>query len=252
MNPTNNFLKEEFIFPVMEKLSIIIPVFNEKKTILEVIKKIKQIKIKNVAKEIIIVDDFSTDGTRSILKNIKGDYVKIFLHKTNMGKGSAIRTALKHATGTIISIQDADLEYDPKNIIKLIVPILHGNSKVVYGSRFIGKRMVLVAKNKTPLPLHWIGNRGLTFLTNLLYFNSITDMETGCKVFRKKIIDGIKLKATRFDFEPEITAKILKKGYNIKEIPIDFNPRTFKEGKKITWRDGVKAAYFLIKYRFFD
>lgn len=236
----------------MEKLSIIVPVYNEKNTILKVIKIVKKIRIKNVDKEIIIVDDFSTDGTRNTLKNIKDNSIKIFFHKINMGKGAAIRTALKRATGAIISIQDADLEYNPRDVLRVIKPILDGRSKVVYGSRFIGKKIVLAGKNKTLLPLHWIGNRGLTFLTNLLYFNSITDMETGCKVFRKEVINNIKLKATRFDFEPEITAKILRKGYKIKEVPIDFRPRTFNEGKKITWKDGIKAAYYLVKYRFFD
>ena len=169
-----------------------------------------------------------------------------------MGKGAAIRTALEHSTGDIISIQDADFEYDPQNIVKLIKPILDGTSNVVYGSRFLGKKLVLFGKEKTKLPLHWIGNRGLTFLTNLLYFNSITDMETCCKVFKKNVIKNIKLNARRFDFEPEITAKILKSGYKIKEIPVDFKPRTFEEGKKITWRDGIKAAYYLLKYRFMN
>ncbi|MDP3766168.1 MAG: glycosyltransferase family 2 protein [Nanoarchaeota archaeon] len=236
----------------MEKISVIVPVYNEEKTILEVIKGIREIKVKNASKEIIIIDDFSTDGTRAILKKIKGNFTKIFYHKKNMGKGAAIRTALKHATGTIIAIQDADLEYSPKNIANLIVPILDGSSEVVYGSRFRGKKLMLSGKSKTPLPLHWIGNRVLTLITNLLYFSSITDMETGNKIFKKGVIKGITLKATRFDFEPEITAKILKRGCKIKELPIDFNPRSFEEGKKITWRDGIKAAYYLLKYRFFD
>ena len=236
----------------MQKLSIIIPVFNEESTISEIINKAKRVKIENVQKEFLIVDDFSTDETRNILKKIKDSSVKIFYHKRNMGKGAAIRTALGHARGSIIAIQDADLEYEPSDIAKAVKPIIDGSFDVVYGSRLLGKKLVLFGKNKTPLPLHWIGNRGLTLLTNLLYFNSITDMETGCKVFKTDVIKGIKLKATRFDFEPEITAKILKKGYKIKEIPINFNPRTPKEGKKITWKDGIKAACYLIKYRFFD
>jgi len=233
----------------MLKLSIIIPVYNEEKTIERVVDKVKKVRISNVSKEIIIVDDFSTDNTRNILKNIKGKPVKVFYHEKNMGKGAAIRTALENADGGIISIQDADLEYNPQNIAKLIKPILDGNADVVYGSRFLGKKLVFSGNKKTKLPLHWIGNRGLTFLTNLIYSASITDMETGCKVFKKNVIKGIRLKANRFDFEPEITAKILKKGYKIKEISIDFNPRTFQEGKKITWKDGIKAAYYLLKYR---
>ena len=236
----------------MQKLSIIIPVYNEKNTILKVISNVKKLKIKNITKEIILVDDCSTDGTKDFLKKFNDKIIKIFYHTKNMGKGASIRTALQHSTGNIIVIQDADLEYDTKNIIKLIKPILNDSSDVVYGPRFVGKKLVLFGKNKTLLPLHLIGNRLLTFLTNILYFNSITDMETGCKIFKKSVIEGMKLRANRFDFEPEITAKILKRGYKIKEIPINFNPRTFKEGKKITWRDGIMAAYYLLKYRFFD
>ena len=236
----------------MERLSIIIPAYNEEKTILNVIKKVKEVKIGDVVKEIIVVDDCSRDNTKNILSKIKDKSVKILYHKKNMGKGAAIRTALEHSTGGIISIQDADLEYDPKNVVKLVQPILRGKSDVVYGSRFLGKKVSFFGLRKIPIPLHWIGNRGLTFITNLLYNGSITDMETGCKVFRKSVVNRMKLKAKRFDFEPEITAKILKRGYKIKEIPIDFKPRSFNEGKKITWRDGIKAAYYLLKYRFFD
>lgn len=240
----------------MEKLSVmlsvIVPVYNEEKTILDVVREIRETEIKNVPKEIIIVDDFSTDRTREALKQIKGSSVRIFYHNKNMGKGAAIRRALKHAKGTIIAIQDADMEYSPKNIAKLIEPILNGDSDVVYGSRFVGKKLMLAGKSRTILPLHWVGNKALTLFTNLLYSSSITDMETGNKVFKKRVLNDIKLKAERFDFEPEITAKILKKGYKIREIPIDFNPRSFEEGKKITWKDGIKAAYCLLKYRFFD
>lgn len=236
----------------MVKLSVIIPVYNEEKTIKKVIDKIKKVQLKNITKEIIVVDDCSQDNTKNMLKKANDNSLKVFYHKKNMGKGAAIRTALKHSTGDIISIQDADLEYNPKNIIKLINPIVNGDADVVYGSRFLGKRLILFGKNKTVLPLHWIGNHCLTFLTNILYSSSITDMETGCKVLKKEVIKNISLKATRFDFEPEITAKILRKGYKIKELSISFNPRTFDEGKKITWIDGIKAAYYLLKYRLFD
>ena len=236
----------------MVKLSILIPVYNEEKTLQKVIEDVKKISIKDVDKEIIIVDDFSADGTRGILKKIKDKSIKIFYHERNMGKGAAIRTAISNCDGDIISIQDADLEYKPEYIAQAVKPILDKSADVVYGSRFIGKKLSLLGKNKTPLPSHWIGNRGLTFITNILYLSSITDMETGCKVFSKEVIKNIRLKSTRFDFEPEITAKILKKKYRIKEIPIDFSPRTADEGKKITWRDGIKAAYYLVKYRFFD
>ena len=236
----------------MHKLSVIVPVYNEEKTLLSVLEDIKKISIKDVSKEIIIVDDYSVDGTKSLLRKIREDYIKIFYHQKNMGKGAAIRTALNHAKGDIVAIQDADLEYDPKNIEKLIWPIIEGKADVVYGPRFAGKSLKLFGKNKTIMPTHLIGNKVLTFLTNLLYFSSLTDMETGCKLFKKSVLERIKLKGNRFDFEPEITAKILKKGFKIKEMPIDFNPRTFKEGKKITWRDGIKAAYYLVKYRFSD
>ena len=236
----------------MEKLSIIIPVYNEEKTIFKVIQGVKKVKIKDIGKEIITVDDCSTDNTINILKKINDKSIRVFYHKKNMGKGAAIRTALGHCKGSIISVQDADLEYDPRNIIKLIQPILNKQYDVVYGSRFLGRKMVLFGRNKTILPMHWIGNRCLTYMANLLYLNSITDMETGCKVFRKEVVEGMKLKSKRFDFEPEITAKILKRGYRIKELPIRFNPRTHSEGKKIIWKDGIKAAYYLIKYRFFD
>ena len=231
----------------MTKLSIIVPVYNEEKTISEVIKKAKKTKI-SYAKEIIIVDDFSTDNTRNILKKIKDKSVKIFYHTKNMGKGAAIRTGLQNSTGEIILIQDADLEYNPDEYEKLLKPIIENKAMVVYGSR-----VEAIRKNiKNMYKLHYIGNLFLTLITNMLYGTRITDMETGYKVFRRDVIKDINLKANRFDFEPEITAKILRKGYKIYEVPIRFVGRKFEEGKKITWVDGVKAAYYLIKYRFID
>lgn len=230
------------------KLSIIIPVYNEEKTILEIINRIKREKLGNIKKEIIIIEDFSTDSTKKILSRLKDNSLKIYYHKKNQGKGSAIRTGLKYATGDIILIQDADLEYDPKEYKKLLRPILQNKAKVVYGSR-----LEVIRKNlKKMYKLHYIGNLFLTFLTNLLYGADITDMETGYKVFKKDVIKNIKLRSKRFDFEPEVTAKILKKGYKIKEVPISFAGRKFNEGKKITWKDGVKALFYLIKYRFID
>ena len=232
----------------MKKLSIIIPVYNEEKTISEIINKVKKAKLGNIIKEIIVIDDSSTDNTKKILSKIKDKKIKIFFHQKNQGKGCAIRTGLNHATGDIILIQDADLEYDPKEYQKLLAPILENKTKVVYGSRLERIRKDL----KNMYKLHYIGNIFLTITTNLLYGAKITDMETGYKVFRKEVIDNIRLKAKRFDFEPEITAKMLKRGYKIKEVPIDFLARKFDEGKKITWRDGLKALYYLIKYRFTD
>ena len=230
------------------KLSIIIPAYNEEKTILKVINKVKSQRIGKLRKEIVVVDDFSQDGTGKILSGIKSKDIKIFFHKKNMGKGAAIRTALSNAAGDIILIQDADLEYSPKEYPGLLKPILKNEAKVVYGSRLESIRKNL----KNMYKLHYFGNVFLTVMTNALYGAKITDMETGYKVFRKEVIKGMKLKARRFDFEPEITSKILKRGYRIKEVNIDFMGRKFSEGKKITWVDGFKAIYYLIKYRFVD
>jgi glycosyltransferase involved in cell wall biosynthesis len=232
----------------MQKLSIIIPVYNEKNTILKILDKVKKADTLSLSKDIIIVDDFSEDGTREILKNIRDKKIKISCHNENRGKGSAIRTGLKLATGDIVLIQDADLEYDPDDYKKLLKPIVEGKAKVVYGSRFEA-----IKKNLSKMyKLHYIGNLFLTFVTNILYGVKISDMETCYKVFKKEVVKDIKLKAARFDFEPEITAKILKKGYDIHEVPIRFYGRKFDEGKKITWIDGIKAVYFLVKYRFSD
>jgi len=225
------------------KLSIIIPTYNEKKTLLKLLKKVEKVNIGKITKEIIIVDDFSTDGTRDLLKNIKKH--KIFYHTKNKGKGSAIRTALKHITGDIIIIQDADLEYDPNEYPKLLKPILEGETKVVYGSRFM-------KKHNPKYKLYYLGNIFLSIFARILYARKITDMETCYKVFKREVFDNIKLKAKRFDFEPEITAKIIKKGYKIIEVSIQYQCRDFKEGKKISWRDGVKAIWCLFKYRFID
>ena len=232
----------------MIKLSVIIPAYNEEKTIKKTIDKVKNTKLRNISKEIIVVDDCSNDGTRKILENIGDKSLKIIYHKKNMGKGSAILRGLKDAAGDIILIQDADLEYDPKEYKRLLKPIIENKSKVVYGSRFNSIRKNL----KKMYKLHYIGNLFLTFMTNLLYGVKITDMETGYKVFTRDVIKNMTLKANRFDFEPEITAKIIKRGYKIYEVPISFKGRKFDEGKKITWVDGVKAAYYLIKYRFSD
>lgn len=230
------------------KLSIIIPAYNEEKNILKVLNNVKKVNLGKITKEIIIVDDFSTDSTRKILSKLKDKSTKIFFHQKNQGKGAAIRTGLKHTTGGIITIQDADLEYNPEEYPKLLKPILENKTKVVYGSRLAAIKMNL----KKMYKLHYLGNIFLTIMTNILYGAKITDMETCYKVFRREVIENIKLKAKRFDFEPEITAKILKKGYKIIEIPISFVGRTFNEGKKITWRDGIKALYYLVKYRFVD
>lgn len=227
------------------KLSIIMPVYNEEKTIGEILKRIKKVPL-NIEKEIIVVDDSSLDSTKNILKKIDDKNINIIYHDKNQGKGAAVRTGLKHATGDIIIIQDADLEYSPEEYPNLIQPILDGKTEVVYGSRFKGR---MTGPN---LFSHVYGNKILTLITKLLYFHNVSDMETCYKVFKKEVLKDIDLKAKRFDFEPEITAKIIKKGYKIYEVPITYKSRLFDEGKKITWKDGIKALYYLIKYRFMD
>ena len=233
------------------KLTVIIPVYNERKTIKTIINAVSKVKLA-IDKEIVIIDDHSTDGTDKVLAKIKQKNVRIFRHAKNQGKGMAIRTGLSKAKGDLIIIQDADLEYDPKSYPALIKPILDGETRVVYGSRFMGNTLKMVGKHKTILPHHLIGNKLLTWATNLLYGRWISDMETCYKVFRRDCIDNIKLKSKKFDFEPEVTAKLLKSGEKIIEIPITYSPRGFEEGKKINWRDGLMALWTLIKYRLVD
>ena len=225
------------------KLSVIMPVYNEKDTIEEILRRVRSV---NIDKEIIVVDDFSTDGTREILQQLAdGGDLRVIFHPKNRGKGAAIRTALEHAAGDIIIIQDADLEYDPAEYRRVIRPILKGRAKVVYGSRFLGE-------HKAMYFWHQVGNKLLTLVTNVLYDTTLTDMETCYKAFLADVIKPIKLRANRFDFEPEITAKVLKRGHRIYEVPISYAGREFHEGKKISWKDGVVALYCLIKYRFVD
>ena len=228
------------------KLSIIIPVYNEKRTIIEILNKIENVDLGDIKKEIIIVDDFSTDGTREILKNLKKRY-KILYHPKNFGKGMAIRSGIKEVTGEIIIIQDADLEYDPNDYRHLIQPIIKSEAKVVYGSRRLKKEN----QNYSGLPF-FIGGITLTIVTNLLYFSKLTDEPTCYKVFRSDILKGINLRCERFEFCPEVTAKVLKKGIKIKELPISYFPRSKKEGKKINWKDGFEGVWTLIKYKFVD
>ncbi|HIH38473.1 glycosyltransferase family 2 protein [Candidatus Woesearchaeota archaeon] len=225
------------------KLSIIIPAYNEEKFIKKVVGIVKKVDLGKIEKEIIIVNDASKDNTGNIIQKIKG--VKILNHKVNQGKGAAIRTGLQHATGDIVLIQDADLEYDPNEYPKLIQPIIQGHADIVYGSRF-------TASHNPKYRLYYLGNKFLTLLTNILYGARITDMETCYKVMKKDVIKGMKLRANRFDFEPEITAKLLKQKKKIIEVPITYHCRDFAEGKKITWKDGMLAVWYLIKYRFVD
>jgi len=224
-------------------ISVIIPVYNERNTILEVVQRVQK---QPFDKEIIIVDDCSTDGTTEILKETDWpENVQIYFHTKNTGKGAALRTGIPHATKSITIIQDADLEYNPDDFGVVLKPILDGVADVVYGSRFLGIHRSFMLH-------HYIGNKMLTIMTNILYNNILTDMETGYKAFRTEIIQGVKIKSNRFDFEPEITAKVLKKGYRIYEVPIYYAGRDYAEGKKITWRDGFSAMWALLRFRFMD
>lgn len=237
----------------MLTLSILIPVYNEEKTIQELIDKVVQVKLpESIKKEIIIVSDGSSDGTDMILSSLKLKGLKFLRHERNFGKGRAVRTGLKKATGDFIIIQDADLEYNPEDYSRLLEPILEGKAFVVYGSRLINYPLRLWGKKKTVLPIHLMANKFLTFLTNIFYLSNLTDMETGYKLFKKGVLDKLDLKSNRFDFEAEVTAKILKRKTSIVEVPILVKPRTYKDGKKIGWRDGIAAIWVLIKYRFID
>ncbi len=228
------------------KLSVIIPAYNEKKTILKILDKVEKVELpENLEKEIIIIDDFSADGTREILKKLRNKY-KIFFQDRNYGKGAAVKAGIEEASGDFIIIQDADMEYNPDEYPRLLAPILNGEVEVVYGSRFLNKG------NKTKYHLFYLGNKFLSFLLSVLYGQRISDMETCYKVFCRDVIKSIDIKSNRFDFEPEATVKLIKAGHSIKEVPISYNGRSFSEGKKIGWRDGVAAIYILIKYKFID
>jgi glycosyltransferase involved in cell wall biosynthesis len=226
------------------KLSIVIPVYNEKKTILDVLERVRNI---NLPKEIIVVDDCSTDGTREVLGNQPGsEDLKIILQPRNMGKGAALRTGFQAVTGDIVVVQDADLEYDPQDYPALIQPILTNKADVVYGSRFLsGPHRVL-------LFWHSVGNKILTTLSNMMTDLNLTDMETCYKVFRADVLERINLRENRFGFEPEFTAKVAKSRCRIYEVPISYSGRDYTEGKKIGWKDGIAALYFILKYRFLD
>jgi glycosyltransferase involved in cell wall biosynthesis len=226
------------------KLSVIVPVFNERRTVAEVVRRMRSVALP-VDREILIIDDGSDDGTGHVLSQLGDSTVRVVVHPQNRGKGAAIRTGLQHVSGDLVLIQDADLEYDPEDWPKLLTPVLRGKAQVVYGSRFTGER-------RNMLFLHWVGNRFLSLVTNMLYNTTLSDMETCYKLFDRRVINGIRLRATRFEFEPEVTAKVLRRGIRIYEVPISYAGREIDEGKKITWRDGLIALWTLVKYRFVD
>ena len=227
------------------KLSVIVPVYNERNTIQEILRRVRAVDLGEIRKEIIIVDDGSADGTYDILRLEEDSTTRVLRHDVNRGKGAAIRTALPHATGGLVVIQDADLEYDPDDYRLLIAPILKKRASVVYGSRFTGE-------HRDMLFWHLLGNRFLSLVTNVLYNTTLTDMETCYKMFTSEALEGVTISSDRFDFEPEITAKMLKKKIRIYEVPVSYVGREYTEGKKITWRDGFRALYTLFKYRFVD
>jgi glycosyltransferase involved in cell wall biosynthesis len=225
------------------QISVLIPVFNEVGTIEEILKRVDAT---GLAAEILVVDDGSTDGTKELLESLNHLPVQLLLHERNQGKGAAIRTGIEKASGDVILIQDADLEYDPRDYPALLKPLEEGLADVVYGSRFLG------GPRRPTMFWHMVANKMLTLITNILYNSILTDMETGYKVFRREVVDGIRLRANRFDFEPEFTAKILKRKVRIFEVPITFNPRDYEDGKKIGMRDAFQAVWALIKFRFLD
>jgi glycosyltransferase involved in cell wall biosynthesis len=227
------------------KLSVVMPVFNEVRTIEEIVARVLSAPFE---KEIVIIDDCSTDGTVDLLRKIanQSENIKVFYHDRNRGKGAALRTGFGQVSGAIVIIQDADLEYDPREYPRILEPILDGRADVVYGSRFLG------GPHRVMFFWHYVGNKFLTLLSNMMSNLNLTDMETCYKAFRKEVLKDLTLKSDRFGFEPEFTLKVAKRKFRIYEVPISYSGRTYEEGKKINWKDGVAAIFSIIRFRFFD
>ncbi|HXX91430.1 MAG TPA: glycosyltransferase family 2 protein [Acidimicrobiales bacterium] len=227
--------------PDYRKLSVIIPVYNERNTVVEVLRRIRALQLP-LELEILVVDDGSTDGTDKVLGAVEDSTVRVLTHPTNQGKGAAVRTGLGKATGDLIVIQDADLEYDPDDWPRLLDPVMKGKAQVAYGSRFTGERKNMALSD-------WIANRFLVFTTNVLFRTTLSDVETCLKLFDREVLDGLSLEADRFEFEPEVTVKLLSKGIRIYEVPISWAGREMSEGRKYRWRDNLRALGTVIRYR---
>jgi glycosyltransferase involved in cell wall biosynthesis len=230
----------------LRKLSVVVPVYNERNTLVEVVRRMRAVELQDtIDREIVVVDDGSSDGTRDVLRQLGDSTVRVVMHDDNRGKGAAVRTGFAQATGDYVLIQDADLEYDPEDWPRMLAPVIAGKARVVYGSRFTGER-------RNMLFFHWVGNRFLSLVTNVLYNTTLSDMETCYKLVDRALIADLDLQADGFEIEPEITAKILRKGVRIYEVPISYTGREADEGKKIAWTDGFTALWTLVKYRFRD
>lgn len=231
------------------KLAVVIPAYNEEATIAEMIQRVNAVDLGGLDLEIIVVDDGSRDRTREILRTISG--IRVVLHERNSGKGAAVKSGFQAATGDIVLIQDADLEYDPQDYGALLQPILDGRVEAVIGSRFLLERLRFFGKGaKSPFFTHYIGNKLIVALTNSLYWHSSTDYEGGLKAFSKRVVDSIPIEANGFEYDNELICKLLRRGHRIAEVPIKYRPRTYEEGKKINWRDGVRMIWTIVKWRF--
>ena len=230
------------------KLSIVIPAFNEEATIADVLERVKAVQLADIQKEIVVVDDASTDRTASIAKNITG--IRMIHHQQNTGKGGAVKSGIAAATGDIVLIQDADLEYDPRDYDAIITPIRSGEADAVMGSRFIGNRLTFWGKHRSPYFVHFLGNKAIIVLTNFLYRRSFTDYEGCYKAFSRRLLSQTVVNANGFEFDNELICKVLRKGARLKEVPIHYHPRSYADGKKITWRHGLIMLWTILKWRF--